>query len=343
MAAFIIAEAGVNHNGDLGRALEMVDVAAEIGANAVKFQSFLTEKVMSRTAEKAEYQKRQTGGGSQFDMVKKLELDAEAHYRLAERCKRVGIEFMSTAFDLESHKLLRRLGIRRIKVPSGELTNWPFLQSLLADDLPIILSTGMASLDEIIDTVEFMKRVRNANGFSAELSERLTILHCTSNYPADFCDVNLRAMLTIAETTGFPVGYSDHTLGTAVATAAIAMGATIIEKHFTLDRGLPGPDHMASIEPDEFKFMVSQIRAVEAALGSAEKAPAPCELGVRAVARRSITIARDLTAGSTLQADDVVMMRPGTGISPRMLDKVVGRTLKVDLSTGTLLEWTMLS
>jgi N,N'-diacetyllegionaminate synthase len=343
VAAFIIAEAGVNHNGDLGRALEMVEVAACIGADAVKFQSFLTEKVMTRSAEKAEYQKRQTGAGSQFDMVKKLELDAEAHHLLAERCNRVGVEFMSTAFDVDSHKLLCRLGVRRIKVPSGEITNWPFLRALLADDLPIILSTGMATLDEIVDTVEFIKVVREANGFDTQLAERLTILHCTSNYPADFCDVNLRAMRTIAESTGLPVGYSDHTLGTAVATAAVAMGAEIIEKHFTLDRGLPGPDHMASIEPNEFKFMVSQIRTVEAALGSDQKVPAPCELGVRAVARRSITSARDLVAGSILQPDDLAMMRPGTGISPRMLDDVVGRTLQVEVPEGTLLDWTMLS
>jgi N,N'-diacetyllegionaminate synthase len=342
LKTFIIAEAGVNHNGDLDRALAMVDAAKAFGADAVKFQTFTTENVMTRSAEKAEYQKRQTGEGSQFDMVKKLELDEAAHRAIVRRCDEIGIEFMSTAFDTGSHELLLGLGIKRIKIPSGEITNWPFIRDLLRADLPIILSTGMATMDEIDDTVAFIGRVRAENGFATPLQQCLTILHCTSNYPADFSDVNLRAMCSIAEHCSMPVGYSDHTLGTAVSTAAVALGATIIEKHFTLDKNLPGPDHAASIEPDEFAAMVAQIRAVELAMGSPVKAPADAELGVRAVARRSITSARDLAAGTELASSDLVMMRPGTGISPRELETLIGRRLKVSVTQHTALSWDMI-
>lgn len=343
MPVFIIAEAGVNHNGDLGRALAMVDAAQAMGADAVKFQTFSTEKVMTRTAEKAEYQKRQTGEGSQFDMVKKLELSEADHRAIVERCGALGIEFMSTAFDAESHELLLDLGIRRVKIPSGEITNWPFIRQLVGAGLPVILSTGMADMKEIHEAINVIEKERLARGHMQALAEVLTVLHCTSNYPADFGDVNLRAMNSIAAETGFPVGYSDHTLGISVATAAVALGAMVIEKHFTLDRDLPGPDHAASIEPDEFAAMVLQIRSVERALGSTVKAPAPAELGVRAVARRSVMSGRVLPAGTELTEADVIMMRPGTGISPTELDRLIGRRLRVDVDEGEQITWEMFS
>lgn len=342
MSVFIIAEAGVNHNGDLDRALEMIDAAHAMGADAVKFQTFSTEKVMTRSAEKAEYQKRQTGDGSQFDMVKKLELSEADHRAIVARCGERGIEFMSTAFDADSHDLLLDLGIRRVKIPSGEITNWPFVRQLVAAGLPLILSTGMADMQEIHDAIHVIAEARAAAGHAQPLGEILTVLHCTSNYPADFADVNLRAMGSIAAETGLPIGYSDHTLGISVATAAVALGATVIEKHFTLDRNLPGPDHAASIEPAEFAAMVAQIRSVEEALGSFVKAPAPAELGVRAVARRSIMSGRDMPAGTLLTEADLVMMRPGTGIPPTQIDRLLGRELRVDVGEGLQMSWDML-
>jgi sialic acid synthase SpsE len=320
----------------------MVDVAHAMGADAVKFQTFSAEKLMTRDAGKAAYQKRQTGEGSQFDMVKKLELSKSDHRILADRCGELGIEFMSTAFDAEAHKLLLDLGIRRVKIPSGEITNWPLIRQLVTAGLPVILSTGMADMQEIHEAIAVVAEARAVAGHRQPLDEMLTILHCTSNYPADFEDVNLRAMGSISAETGMPIGYSDHTLGISVATAAVALGAAVIEKHFTLDRDLPGPDHAASVEPEEFAAMVRQIRSVELALGSPVKAPGPAELGVRAVARRSVTAGRALAAGTRLNAGDLVMMRPGTGISPTRLDGLIGRELRVDIERGRQLGWDML-
>ena len=339
MSVFIIAEAGVNHNGDPERALAMVDVAREAGADAIKFQTFSTDKVIGPTAEKAEYQKRETGEGSQRDMVRPLEMSDELHRRLVERCRDQGIEFMSTPFDEEAADFLLDLGMKRIKVPSGEIVNHPFLRFLASKDRPLIVSTGMATLEEIEEAVAVIAATRAAHGFTAPMEQMVTVLHCTSNYPAACSDVNLRAMRTIADATGLPVGYSDHTLGVAVSTAAVALGAVVIEKHFTLDSRLPGPDHRASLEPQDLANLVRQIRDVEAALGSPVKAPTESEIPVRAVVRRSVTARRDLPAGHTLVAEDLILLRPATGVPAKSLDEVIGRTLKDAVPEGVPLQW----
>ena len=343
MNCFVIAEAGVNHNGSLEMALELVDVAAQAGADAVKFQSFSADKLVVKGAEKAEYQKRETGSDDQHSMLLQLEMSEAMHLRIARHCRDIGIEFMSTPFDKEAATLLVSLGMHRIKVSSAEITNHPFLQHLAAFDLPIILSTGMATLDEVVDAVGAVRAVRQSNNFAKPLEEMLSVLHCTSNYPTKLRDVNLRAMLTMRDVTGIPVGYSDHTAGIVVAVAAVAMGATIIEKHFTLDRSLPGPDHKASLEVSELEDMIKQIRAVEAALGSAEKAPTSDEIAVREVVRRSIVLMRDIPSGDTITEEDVTFLRPGTGIQPKDLPKVLGMKLKCALSADSILQWSDLA
>lgn len=343
MAVFIIAEAGVNHNGSPERALAMVDAAHAAGADAVKFQTFTAEKLVSPAAQKADYQTRETGSGNQHDMLKALEMSDDLHHALVARCAALGIEFMSTAFDAEAADFLVGLGMQHIKIPSGEITNHPFLAKLAGYDRDLILSTGMATMDEIEDAVAVIAAARAAAGHTAPLAERLTILHCTSNYPAACSDVNLRAMQSIARATAMPVGYSDHTLGLAVSTAAVALGARVIEKHFTLDRTLPGPDHRASLEVDELTALVRQIRDVEAALGSDVKAPTASELPVRAVARRSVCAARDIRADTVLGADDLVLLRPASGIQPKELARVPGHPATVDIAAGTPITWDMLA
>ena len=339
MSVFIIAEAGVNHNGDADRALEMVDAARAAGADAIKFQTFSTDKVIGHTAEKADYQKRETGEGSQRDMVRPLEMSDDLHHRLVARCRDQGLEFMSTPFDEEAADFLLGLGMKRIKVPSGEIVNHPFLSFLAEKDRPLIVSTGMADMQEIEEALSVIAGVRAEYGFTAPMSEMVTVLHCTSNYPAVCSDVNLRAMQTIASVTGLPVGYSDHTLGLAVSTAAVAMGASVIEKHFTLDNTLPGPDHRASLEPHELTALIRQIRDVEAALGSPVKAPTASEIPVRAVVRRSVTAVRALPAGHRLQAEDLILLRPASGIPAKALDEVLGRTLGAAVDEGQPLQW----
>lgn len=336
---FIIAEAGVNHNGDEGLALQLVETAARAGADAVKFQTFSAEKLVAPGAMKAEYQARETGDGDQYSMLKALELSKSAFCRLYERCRALGIEFMSTPFDEDAADFLLGLGMRRIKVPSGEITNEPFLGFLAAKGIPMILSTGMADLREIVRAVAVVRSARELAGMREPLGDVLTILHCTSNYPAACKDVNLLAMQTIARETGLPVGYSDHTMGIAIPTAAVAMGATVIEKHFTLDRNLPGPDHKASLSPHELHALVQQIRDVEEALGATEKRPTESELPVRALVRRSVTAIRPLRAGEVICADDVALLRPGTGIPPAEIPNVIGRVALRDLSPGTTLQW----
>jgi N,N'-diacetyllegionaminate synthase len=339
MATFIIAEAGVNHNGDHTRALELVDVAASAGADAVKFQTFSADKLTRRGAAKAEYQQRATGAGDQYEMLKALEMSEELHDKLVARCAALGIEFMSTAFDEQSLDMLVSLGIKRIKVPSGELTNFPFLRYMAERDLPLIVSTGMASLVEVQDAVAVIDEQRRASGLQRPMSEMVTILHCTSNYPARAQDVNLRAMATLGQETNLPVGYSDHTLGIAISTAAVALGATVIEKHFTINKSLPGPDHAASLEPDELTALVSAIRAVEVAMGDGVKAPTADELPVRALVRRSVTLVRDVAKGQAVTAEMVQLMRPGNGIEPKHLRDVFGRLAARDLSSGQTLDW----
>lgn len=339
MNCFIIAEAGVNHNGDADTALKLVDVAAECGADAVKFQTFVAERLVRPGADKAEYQRETTGSGDQFSMLKALELSPDMYRHLFVRCEERGIEFMSTPFDEEAALFLKELGMKRFKIPSGEITNLPFLAALARLDMPLILSTGMADLAEIQIAIAHLVATRRETGLPEPIEGWLTVLHCTSNYPAKFSDLNLRALPTIAVATNVPVGYSDHSSGIAVAGAAVALGATVLEKHFTLDRDMPGPDHRASLEPHELKAMVEQVRAVEAALGSAEKRPSNSELPVRDLVRRSVTLVRDVKAGERFAVEDLTLLRPGNGIQPAHLAAVRGRSAARDLSAGSTLEW----
>ncbi|MBE0580206.1 N-acetylneuraminate synthase [Devosia sp.] len=340
MSTFIIAEAGVNHDGDPERAIQLVEVAAQSGADAVKFQTFSADKLTRKGAEKAEYQKKMTGDGDQHAMLARLEMSDELHHALVKRSAELGIEFMSTAFDADALDFLVSVGIRRIKVPSGEITNLPFLAHMASKDLPIIVSTGMADMAEVKGAVDAIRAERNRLGFTEPLEDIVTILHCTSNYPAAASDVNLRAMLSMADEIGLPVGYSDHTLGIAISTAAVAMGATVIEKHFTLDKTLPGPDHSASLEPHELNALVRSIRDVEAARGDGIKAPTASELPVRALVRRSVTTVRDIAAGAALTADDVALLRPGTGIPPAEFQSVLGKRTRQAIPAGQTIQWT---
>lgn len=338
MRTFVIAEAGVNHNGNEELAFQLVEVAARCGADAVKFQSFKAEKLVRPGAEKVEYQKRETGAGDQFDMLKKLEMSEDLHHRLFDRCQQLGIEFMSTPFDVEAADFLVKLGMTRIKVPSGEITNHPFLRALAAKNLPLIISTGMATLDEVQQAVEVVGNKRKQLGFDGNLSDYVTVLHCTSNYPAALEDVNLRALKTIADATRMPVGYSDHTLGSLVSVASVAMGAVVIEKHFTIDKTMTGPDHKASLEPDELQAMITQIRQIEFALGSDKKEPTESELEVRRLVRRSVTSIVPIEIGQAISLDNCALLRPGTGIPPKDFDAVIGRTLKRVLAAGETID-----
>ena len=337
MKCFFIAEAGVNHNGQESLAMELIDVAAKSGADAIKFQSFKADKLVTENAKKAEYQAKATGDGSQLSMLKRLEMSEDMHQRLFAHCEAKGIEFMSTPFDDESVDFLVKLGIKRIKVPSGEITNHPFIAHLASKNLPLIVSTGMANMAEIHEAVAVIKHTREQHGFTESLAEKLTILHCTSNYPAACEDVNLRAMNSIANETGMPVGYSDHTLGFAVSTGAVALGATVIEKHFTLDRNMDGPDHKASLEPDELTILLNHIRDIEKALGSDVKQPTDSELPVRELVRKSATVLKNLPQGHVLRADDIALMRPGHGIQPKEVPYIIGRMLSRDVEQGTTL------
>ena len=330
---FLIAEAGVNHCGDAARALAMVDAAAAAGANAVKFQTFRASSLVTAAAPKAEYQMATTAPGeSQYDMIRALELSPDAHERLYARCREAGIAFLSTPFDEDSLRYLAgTFEMPFLKIPSGELTNPVLLLEAARTSLPILLSTGMATLAEVEDALGVLAfgllvvedapsraafRAAFALGRArSALAARVTLLHCTTEYPAPVADVNLRAMDTLREAFGVAVGYSDHTAGIAVATAAAACGAAVIEKHFTLDRTLPGPDHAASLEPPELAAMVAAIRDVEAALGSGEKAPAPSERKNIAIARKSLVAARAIAAGEVLDAGSLAVKRPGSGVT----------------------------
>jgi N,N'-diacetyllegionaminate synthase len=323
----IIAEAGVNHNGDMSLAKKLIDAAKDAGADYVKFQTFKSSKLVSTTAPTADYQKRNIGdrAQNQFEMLQKLELSEQNHYELINYCNRKGIKFLSTAFDTDSLIFLKKLGISLFKIPSGELTNLPYLEktALIADS--IILSTGMSTLDEIRETISVLKGITDA---------KITVLHCNTEYPTPYQDVNLLAMITIKNEFNVAVGYSDHTLGIQVPIAAVALGATIIEKHFTLDRTMHGPDHAASLEPEELKEMVTSIRIVEKALGLNIKKPTPSELKNIAIARKSIYLAVSKLKGDTIKEEDLEMLRPGNGISPMKMREIIGKTTKVDLQKG---------
>jgi N,N'-diacetyllegionaminate synthase len=332
---FIIAEAGVNHNGDLERALALIEAAALAGADAVKFQSFVAEQLVTRKAPKAAYQKQTTDDAeSQFEMLRRLELSPAAHRKLMEHCQCKGILFLSTPFDEESADLLEKLEVAAFKVSSGELTNLPFLSRLARKHRPMIVSTGMADLAE----VELAVRAIESEG-----NHDFVLLHCVSSYPASPADANLRAMATMATAFGVPVGYSDHTTGIAVAIAAVALGACVIEKHFTLDRTLPGPDHQASLEADELRLMVEGIRAAEAALGHGRKEPASTEANTTSVARKSLVAARDIPEGTILTAEMIAIKRPGTGLAPSMLPDLIGRRARTDIAANTLLGFDLLA
>ncbi len=328
--SYIIAEAGVNHNGDMDLALRLVDAAAEAGADAVKFQTFHADELVSRTARKARYQIENTADdGSQFEMLKALELADEDYARLRDHAERRGIDFLSTPFSERAADLLERIGVSAYKVSSGDLTHLPLLRHIARKGRPIILSSGMATLAEIEEAL---------GAIHAEGNRAISVLHCVSNYPAAPADCNLAAMETIARAFAVPVGWSDHTEGEAISLAAIARGARIIEKHITLDRALPGPDHRASMEPAEFARFVASIRAVESAIGTGIKAPTPAEIETAKVGRRSVVTLRALRAGDVLTAADVAIKRPGHGIAPRFLPYVIGRRLACDLPESTAVE-----
>ncbi len=328
---FIIAEAGVNHNGDLGRARTLIDVAADAGANAVKFQTFRSDRVVAPTARKARYQAETTGDGSnQLSMIRELELDLGAFDALRAHAKARGIIFLSTPFDHDSVDYLSAAQVPAFKVGSGDITNVPLLRDIACRGRPVILSTGMSTLAEVDEAVGVLETA----GCAA-----LALLHCVSSYPTVPAEANLRAMATLRGAFGRPVGFSDHTIGTDIALASVALGAAILEKHFTLDKGLPGPDHRASLEPDELARMVTSIRAVESALGDGRKAPVESEADCRAVARRSLFLLDDVAPGETIHSTKIVALRPGGGISPIDTDAVCGRQAARPIKGGEMLQW----
>ena len=325
----IIAEAGVNHNGSINLAKKLIDVAAKAGVDYVKFQTFKTENLASKSAPSADYQKKSTSD-SQFDMLKKLELDKGTHEILIDYCKNRGVKFLSTAFDLDSIDLLEELNIPFYKIPSGELTNLPYLEKIAATGKEVIISTGMANLKEIKESVTVFQNAGYSN-------EKIKVLHCNTEYPTPMEDVNLNAMLTIAQECNVEVGYSDHTLGVEVPIAAVSLGAKVIEKHFTLDKTMQGPDHKASLEPDELVHMVKSIRNIEKALGRAEKEPTASEKKNLLIARKSLHLSNSLKKGDKIKREDLVLLRPGNGISGMRINKIIGKELNKDLSSGTML------
>ncbi|EMO32817.1 N-acetylneuraminate synthase [Leptospira santarosai str. HAI821] len=333
MKTLIIAEAGVNHNGDLELARKLIDVAANAGADIVKFQTFEAERLVTKSAKKADYQNSATGNAaeSQYEMLKKLELSKENHEKLIQHCKQTGIEFLSTAFDLQSLAFLEQLNLSRYKIPSGEITNLPYLQKIGSSGKPIILSTGMSTLGEIESALLVLETT------GAKRNE-ITVLHCNTEYPTSYSDVNLSAMKSIADAFKIKVGYSDHTSGIEVSVAAVALGASVIEKHFTLDRSLPGPDHKASLEPNELKTMVRSIRNIELSLGDGIKKPSNSELKNISIARKSIVAAFSIKAGEIFTRENLTAKRPGDGISPMRLDEVIGLKAKRDFFEDELID-----
>ena len=331
----IIAEAGVNHNGDINIAKKLIDVAAEAGADYVKFQSFKADKLVSPNAKKADYQIKNTqekNDDNQYNMLKELELSLEDHLELVKYSNMKKIKFFSTAFDISGIALLSSLNLGVFKIPSGELTNFPYLRAIAKTKLPVILSTGMADLIEIKKAIEVLTN----NGTK---KNQITVLHCNTEYPTPMIDVNLKAMLTIKENLDVSIGYSDHTLGIEVSIAAVALGAKVIEKHFTLDRNLRGPDHKASLEPKELINMVASIRNIEKAMsGNGIKKPSLSELKNKNIARKSIHLIKDLSAGSVITEENILPLRPGDGISPMCWENIVGRKVNKDLKKFTKLD-----
>ena len=327
---YIIAEAGDNHNGDFNTALKLVDVAKRAGADCVKFQTFVTEEIISKYAEMAEYQKKNTGKEeSQFEMVKRLELSFDEFRKIKEYCDRVGIQFLSTPFDLKSVDFLNELGVPFFKIPSGEITNYPYLIKIAHTGKPVVMSTGMCEPDEILAAINVLEK----NG-----SGEITLLHCNTEYPTPLKDVNLYAMRTMKKMFGKKVGYSDHTKGIEVPVAAVALGACVIEKHFTLDKNMPGPDHKASLEPDELGRMVKNIRNIEIALGDGVKRVSESERKNIEIARKSIVARRNIQEGEILTEENLAVKRPGTGINPMQWMEVLGTRAVRDFKEDELIE-----
>jgi len=332
MDVFIIAEAGVNHNGDIKLAKKLIDVAVDAKADAVKFQTFKTENLVSKNAQKADYQKNNTKNKkeSQFEMIKKLELDIDTHKELLSYCKKKEIMFLSTPFDLDSIDLLSNLGLDIFKIPSGEITNLPYLQKIGKLNKKIVLSTGMSDIGEIEDALDILIE-------AGTKKDNITVLHANTMYPTPMEDVNLKAMVTIGNTFDIAYGYSDHTLGIEVDIAAVAMGASCIEKHFTLDKTMEGPDHKASLEPVELNMMVKAIRNIEKALGSSIKGPSKSEKPNMLVARKSIVAQYGIQKGDILSEDNLTVKRPGNGISPMRWDEIIGTVASKDYNEDELI------
>lgn len=330
MKTFIIAEAGVNHNGSMETAKKLIDAAKKAGASAVKFQTFISENLVSKIAKKAEYQEKQTGSSeSQLDMIKKLELSFNDFKELKAYCDKTDIMFLSTPFDIESIDFLAGLNIPIWKIPSGEITNLPYLEHIASYKKPVILSTGMSTMEEIQAAIEVLN-----NGGTKDI----TLLHCTTEYPAILSDINLKAMETMRRKFNLPVGYSDHTEGIEVAVAACALGAAIIEKHFTLDKNMEGPDHKASLEPNELAALVSAVENVNTALGDGDKHPFKMEIKNAAVARKSIVAKADISKGEILTENNITVKRPGTGISPMEWHRIIGTRAIRDFAEDELIE-----
>ena len=331
-SVFIIAEAGVNHNGSIDLAKKLIDSAVIAGADAVKFQTFKAKNLVSKNAQKAEYQKQNMGDGddSQFNMLKKLELDLDTHHELISYCKKKNIMFLSTPFDHDSIDLLNDLGLEIFKIPSGEITNLPYLRHIGSLNKKVILSTGMANIGEIEDALDVLSS-------AGTTKENITVLHANTMYPTPMEDVNLKAMVTIGNTFDIDYGYSDHTLGIEVDIAAVAMGAICIEKHFTLDKNMEGPDHKASLEPNELKAMVNGIRNIEVALGSSVKKPSPSEMPNIKIARKSIVAKQDIKKGELLTQDNLAIKRPSSGINPMRWDEIVGTIATKDYQEEELI------
>lgn len=327
---FIIAEAGVNHNGSFELAKQLVDKAVWAGADCIKFQTFNSKNLVSKNAQKAEYQKKTTDSSeSQLDMLKKLELTKEQFTELRNYCNQKGIMFLSTPFDLESIDFLASIGVKTWKVPSGEITNYPFLRAIGQRKESVIMSSGMCTLEEVRDAVNILKEFGTTD---------ITLLHCTTEYPAPYDSVNLKAMQTLQKEFGYRVGYSDHTNGIEIPVAAVAMGATVIEKHFTLDKNMEGPDHKASLEPEELRQMVLSIRNVELSIGDGVKQPSEAEKKNIAIARKSIVAAFDIRKGEVFTEENLTAKRPGNGISPMKWGSVLGKTAKRDFSKDEMIE-----
>jgi N,N'-diacetyllegionaminate synthase len=329
---FVIAEAGVNHNGSVELALQLCDAAHAAGADAVKFQSFVADDLVVPGAPTAEYQTRETGHTDQYKMLKSLELTAQQHGIIYQHCQKIGIEFFSTPFSVAALHMLVQLGVQRVKLSSGELTHRALVEHAAQTALPLLISTGMATMDEIREALGWVTQARG------NLHD-VTVLHCTSAYPASADALNLLAIQSMARDLNVAIGYSDHSLGIAASVAAVALGATVIEKHLTLDKKMPGPDHSASLEPAEFAQLVVGIRTMTTMLGNGIKAPSPEELNTAQVARRSVVAAHNLAAGQVLTADLLMCRRPATGIAPRDLPSLIGRQLKTSLQAGDVLQW----